>query len=124
MPNNQNMDKNIFQKWPDCLVLVRHGTSRYNEERELINRGILKTYTSKVKDVRDADIPLSEKGKGQAEKTAKFLKTRYGNFDLIFASPFKRAYETAKIISKEFPKARFIIEERVREKEFGIADGL
>ncbi|MBI2451054.1 MAG: histidine phosphatase family protein [Parcubacteria group bacterium] len=114
----------LIQKWPNRLVLVRHGLSVYNEERELINRGILTTYTKNVKEVRNADIVLSEKGREQAKKTGVFLKKEYGNFDLIFISPFKRAYETGEIIAKNFPKARLIIEERIREKEFGIADGM
>lgn len=114
----------VIQKWPDNLVLVRHGQSVYNEERELVNRGVLKTYSSNVKEVRNADIPLSAKGKKQAEKTGSFLKREYGNFDVIFVSPFKRAHDTARIIAKHFPKTKFVVEERVREKEFGIADGL
>ena len=121
------MEKNlhtIIQKWPNCLVLVRHGRSIYNEERELINRGILKTYTRNVKDVRNAVIPLSKKGEEQAKKTAEFLKKNYKYFDLIFTSPFKRAFKTAQIIAKKFPKSRFVIEERIREKEFGVTDGL
>lgn len=119
------MSNNILQqKWPNRLVIVRHGLSIYNEERELINRGVLKTYTGNVKDVRNTDIHLSAIGKKQAVKTGIGLKKDYKNFDLIFVSPFIRAYETAKTIAHHFPKARFIIEERVREKEFGIADGL
>lgn len=111
------------QKWPNRLVLVRHGQSIYNEERELVNRGVLKTYATNVKDVRNADLSLSNKGKKQAEKTARFLKKNYAHFDLIFASPFKRAYDTARIIARRFPDAKFIIQERIREKEFGIIDG-
>lgn len=120
----KQISQNIEQKWPNWLVLVRHGRSIYNEERELVNRGVLKTYTTKVKNVRNADIALSDKGKKQAEKTAKYLKKTYSHFDLIFASPFKRAYNTGRIIARQFPKSRFIIEERIREKEFGITDGL
>ena len=118
------MQEQILQKWPTRLVLVRHGRSRYNEERELINRGILKTYTKKVKEVRNADISLSPEGRGQAKRAGIFLKKKFGHFDIIFSSPFQRAEETARIITKQFPRARFIIEERIREKEFGITDGL
>ncbi|MDD3101716.1 MAG: phosphoglycerate mutase family protein [Patescibacteria group bacterium] len=118
-------EENILkQKWPNRLVIVRHGLSVYNEERELINRGVLKTYTNKVKSVRNADVHLSKIGKKQAFKTGLGLKKDYKSFDLIFASPFKRAQDTAKIIARNFSKTRFVIEERVREKEFGIADGL
>jgi len=119
------MDKHpTQQKWPDRLVIVRHGQSIYNEERELVNRGVLKTYTQKVKKVRNADLPLSKLGKSQATKTGKYLKKKYKGFDLIYVSPFKRASETAKIIAKNFPGTKLIIEERIREKEFGIYDGL
>lgn len=117
-------DKTNLQKWPNLLILVRHGQSIYNEERELINRGIIKTYTAKVKKVRNADLSLSKLGKFQARKTGAYLKKEYGDFDVVFTSPFKRAYETAKIIAKNFPKAKFIVEERIREKEFGMGDGL
>ncbi|MEK7151788.1 MAG: histidine phosphatase family protein [Patescibacteria group bacterium] len=114
----------ISQKWPNNLVLVRHGLSIYNEERELINRGVLQQYSSKIKSLRNADIPLSAKGKIQAQKTGVFLAKKFGHFDTIFASPFKRAVVTAKIISKSLPKTDLVIEERIREKEFGISDGL
>lgn len=114
----------LTQKWPNNLILVRHGQSRYNEERELVNRGILKTYSAELKAMRDADFPLSAKGINQSEKTACFLKKQYRNFDVIFTSPFERTVKTAKIITVQFPTARLIIEERIREKEFGIADGL
>lgn len=112
------------QVWPERLVIVRHGQSVYNEERELINRGVLATYTKRVKEVRNADLPLSEKGRMQAVKTGEGLARDFGSFDYIFASPFRRAYQTAEFAAKHFPAARFVVEERVREKEFGIADGL
>lgn len=112
------------QKWPHRLILVRHGLSLYNEERELVNRGVLKTYTPRVKGVRNADIPLSTRGRKQAQITGKFLKKTYKNFDVIFSSPFLRARETAIVIAREFPSAQFLVDERVREKEFGVADGL
>jgi len=124
MRTNQKLSEDIFQKWPNNLVLVRHGLSIYNEERELINRGVLTTYSSKIKGLRNADIPLSVKGKYQARKTGVFLAKEFGRFDAVFASPFKRALDTAKLIAGSLPKTRIIIEERVREKEFGIADGL
>ena len=117
------MPVNKEQKWPNNLVLVRHGLSIYNEERELINRGVLKTYSSKIKSLRNADIPLSAKGKIQAKKTGIFLAKKYDHFDAVFASPFRRALNTAKLIAKNLPKTNLIIEERIREKEFGISDG-
>lgn len=118
------MEQKIIQKWPNRLVLVRHGPSLYNEERELINRGVLKTYSKRMKGLRNADIPLSKKGREQAQKTGRYLKKIHKHFDVIFASPFVRAYETARIIMKNFHRAPVLIDERIREKEFGIADSL
>ncbi|MBI2121587.1 MAG: histidine phosphatase family protein [Candidatus Sungbacteria bacterium] len=112
------------QKWPNVLVLLRHGQSLYNEERELVNRGILNIYSDALKNLRDADYPLSAKGLTQAKKAADFLKKQYGSFDVIFSSPFVRAEKTARIVAEKFIDANFVIEERIREKEFGIADGL
>ena len=74
--------------------------------------------------MRDADYPLSATGIEQTRKTARFLKDNGYNFDVIFTSPFERALNTVKIIAEQFPSAKLIIEERIREKEFGIADGL
>lgn len=42
MKNKTN--KSINSKWPERLVLVRHGESIYNEERELVNRGVLEYF--------------------------------------------------------------------------------
>lgn len=124
VPNTNKLPENVFQKWPNNLVLVRHGLSIHNEERELFNRGVLKTYSSKIKGLRNSDIPLSAKGKYQAIKTGIFLTKKYGHFDAVFASSFKRALDTAKLIIKNMPKTKLIVEERIREKEFGISDGL
>ncbi|OGY59638.1 MAG: hypothetical protein A3I31_00500 [Candidatus Colwellbacteria bacterium RIFCSPLOWO2_02_FULL_44_20b] len=116
--------RQIIQKWPNYLILVRHGQSVYNEERELVNRGVIETYTKNVKEVRSADLPLSELGKLQAEKTGLYLKEHFPRINLILSSPFERAYDTARIIAKHFPETRFVLEERVREKEYGITEAL
>lgn len=114
----------VKNRWPEYLMVLRHGQSKFNEERELINRGIIKEHTFDVKNMRTMDTPLSDLGKKQAEKTAKGLLDSGKEFDVIYASPFKRASQTARIIHKKFPKAAFITDERIREKEFGVIDGL
>lgn len=110
--------------FPKLLVIIRHGQSVYNEERELVDRNILKTYSGNVKDTRNPDLPLSNLGKQQAENAARFLQKEYKNFDYIFYSPFVRAKETAEIILRKFAGAEFRVEERIREKEFGVVSGL
>src|SRR3989338_11176842 len=88
------------QTWANALVLLRHGQSRYNEERELVNRGVLKTYSAALKAMRDADYPLSTQGADQAQKAARFLKKHYGCFDIIFTSPFARAFKKAPDVGR------------------------
>lgn len=121
--SNSNFS-NYNDRWPAHLMIMRHGQSKFNEERELINRGILKEHTVDVKNLRTMDTPLSTLGEEQAEKTALGLKEAGKHFDVIYASPFKRALQTAQIIRKHFPKAEFIVDERIREKEFGVIDGM
>ncbi len=60
------------------IVLIRHGESVSNTNH---------TFTGQV------DSPLSETGKKQAELTAKYMD-KY-KVDVIYSSPFQRAFETA-----------------------------
>ena len=62
------------------ILLVRHGQSEWNAEGRWQGQ---------------ADIPLSDLGRAQARAAAQNL----GSFDLIAASPLKRAAETADIIA-------------------------
>lgn len=109
-------------KWPQNIVLVRHGESEYNAERALVRNGKRKRYSEKAKNTRNADIELTKNGIEQARATGKFLKNQYKNFDVVFVSPFRRAQQTAECILEAWggKKPRIVIEDRVREKEFGV----
>lgn len=65
------------------LHLIRHGESVYNAEGRIQGH---------------ADIPLSELGCRQAEAAAEALAGQ--PLDAIYASPLRRAAQTAKIIAK------------------------
>lgn len=65
------------------IFLVRHGMTAYNEDDLLQGR---------------IDLPLSEKGKKEAEFLSEALKDV--RFDIIFHSPLKRAIQTAEIVNK------------------------
>jgi broad specificity phosphatase PhoE len=65
------------------IYFVRHGQSVGNLKNTL----------------QTPDVPLSEDGKKQAKAIATRLKNI--KIDVIYASPFTRAKQTAKIISKE-----------------------
>lgn len=88
------------------LYLIRHGVTDQNKERCLQGR---------------SDIELNEEGRELARKTAEGLKNI--EFDLIFTSPLKRAYETAEIIKGE-RDIPLILSEELLEISFGAYEGL
>lgn len=74
--------------------------------------------------VRDMDVPLTANGEQQAVRTGQRLGAEF-KFDRAFVSPFKRTMETARLVIEQFPYAVEMIEdERLREIDFGVLDGL
>ncbi len=111
------------QKWPSNVVLVRHGESLVNVEKERLREQPSEDLYIKTT-LRDMSIPLTKKGEAQAKAAGKILK-KYPKFDAVIVSPYKRAEQTARIILKELGyKPKIVSEERVREKDFGIMDKL
>ena len=55
------------------------------------------TTSARIDDLR----PLSDKGRQQAQRVARFCKSRKIQPDLILTSPFLRAEETARIVAEE-----------------------
>jgi len=65
-----------------------------------------------------------KRGHEQAGETGRYLSSRY-KFDVIFSSPYHRALQTADDITSALHNSpRLVMEERIREVEFGILDGL
>lgn len=109
------------QKWMDHLAIVRHAESERNVRRLAAHSTGELEYGSGV---RDMDVPLTTRGERQAEATGHFLARRF-KFDRVFVSPYLRAVQTAHLMLKPFThRPRLTHEERIREKEFGILDGL
>ena len=110
------------QKWPDLLTIVRHGQSERNVAKEKAKAtGNAVVWGSSL---RDVDTPLTPLGVQQAISTGKFLRDK-ASFDVIFASPYCRTMQTAEHIAGQLATVpQIIMEERVREIEFGILDGL
>jgi broad specificity phosphatase PhoE len=116
------MDTDAFeQKWPDRLVIVRHGESERNVAKELAKEKAHSTFGSGL---RDADEHLTARGCQQAHETGLYLASAT-TFDVAFSSPYVRTVETTDEILKAYrvspPR---IADERLREIEFGILDGL
>ncbi len=109
------------QKWMDHLVIVRHGESHRNVGKNLATAAGELEYGGAV---RDMDVSLTPLGKKQCEATGKYLGEKF-HFDRIFVSPYLRTVQTAEILTKHFRNSsRLTIDDRIREKEFGILDGL
>jgi broad specificity phosphatase PhoE len=106
---------------------VRHGESAGNVARE----AALEAGEAMIDiDVRDVDVPLSELGGRQAIALGRWLGAlppeRRPN--VVLTSPYIRARDTAALIVKTAgmheDSYSLIVDERLREKEFGILDRL
>jgi probable phosphoglycerate mutase len=115
------------QNWPERLWLVRHGQSQGNVARDAADEAGLHEIGIEL---RDVDVPLSELGHRQAEAAGRWFAAlpRDERPEFILSSPYVRARQTAEIICEEGAlsgtAARTIIDERLREREFGIFDRL
>lgn len=115
------------QRWPSRLWLVRHGQSAGNVARaSALAAGELRIGL----DVRDVDVPLSELGERQARALGRWFADQPPGErpEIVLSSPYVRALETARAFCAEggaMPGGRGpIVDERLREREFGILDRL
>ncbi|GAB2507730.1 histidine phosphatase family protein [Lysobacter humi (ex Lee et al. 2017)] len=113
------------QRWPSTLWITRHGQSAGNVARDAAQaaRALSIDY-----DVRDADVPLSDLGAHQAEALgAWFARLPEAERPNVFlCSPYVRARQTLEHVVAAMgvaPQA-IVQDERLREREFGIFDGL
>ena len=87
------------------ISTLRHAKTAYNED---------KRYAGSI------DIPLSDKGRREAEEAAAKMKAL--RFDAVVTSRLRRAYETAKIIADGTTP---VVRTRLcNERNFGILEGL
>jgi 2,3-bisphosphoglycerate-dependent phosphoglycerate mutase len=115
------------QNWPERLWLVRHGQSQGNVARDAADEAGAHEIGI---DLRDVDVPLSDLGRQQAAAAGRwFAALPPGERpELILSSPYVRARQTAAIVCDQGAlaggAAHTIIDERLREREFGIFDRL
>ena len=88
------------------IFLVRHGQDVDNATGILNGR---------------RDTELTELGRKQAKKVADKLSDN--DVQIIYTSPLRRAYETARIIATELGIKEVIADEHLTEREFGILTG-
>lgn len=115
------------QRWPSRLWIVRHGQSAGNVARaaayaagqELIDIA-----------VRDVDVPLSALGEAQAAALGHWFaeQPEAERPEVILSSPYLRARQTAQALCSAMQglcgRRGPILDERLREREFGILDRL
>ena len=115
------------QNWPERLYLVRHGQSQGNVARDAAHEAGLHEIDI---DVRDVDVPLSEFGVRQAQAAGRWFAALPADErpEFILCSPYLRAKRTAEIICEmgalSGGRSQSIIDERLREREFGVFDRL
>src|SRR5512132_664724 len=114
------------QNWPAKLWLVRHGQSQGNVARDAADEAGLHEIDIRV---RDVDVPLSELGHQQASSTGHWFAALpvEERPEVILSSPYLRARQTAEAICGAgglSGPSRLVIDERLREREFGIFDRL
>ena len=115
------------QRWPQVLWVVRHGESAGNVARDAADAAGLPVIAL---DVRDVDVPLSALGERQAAALGRWFAAlpddeRPG---VLLTSPYVRARRTAEIVRDQGGLASdasgLVVDERLREKEFGVLDRL
>lgn len=91
------------------IVLVRHGESIMNKIETRLNMfcGAL-------------NVPLTEKGKNQAESISN--NEYILSLDKVYSSNLIRAYETAEIMIQN-TSLKIIVDKRLRERSLGIFEG-
>ncbi len=68
----------------------------------------------------DFDRKLTESGKTDAQNLSEYLASIVSSIDLIVASPAKRTFKTAKILSKKlnYPTDSILLEESIYESTY------
>ena len=113
--------------WPETLWITRHGQSAGNVARDAAEASGLELIDIEF---RDIDTPLSELGVEQSLALGRW----FGRLpaperpQVVLCSPYVRARETARLVIESAGwrdgEVRLRVDERLREKEFGVLDRL
>lgn len=86
------------------IFATRHGEGEHNTQK-IVSCSL------------EGGAKLTEKGRAQAEELGKQIAEE--KIDTIFVSPLLRTRETAEIIKKYAPNAKFLLEDELREIDLG-----
>ena len=112
------------QEWPDAVWLVRHGESSGNVARD---RAEAEGTPMIDIEIRDMDVPLSDRGERQAKALGAWIGEQPAKQrpTAILSSPYTRACQTAEVVASSAGiECDIAVDERLREREFGILDRL
>ena len=90
------------------ICLLRHGTTAWNAEHRIQG---------------NVDTELDPVGLEMARITGERLRELGIRFDLVFSSPLSRAYRTAQLVSGVEGEGKIILDDRLRELNFGRQEG-
>ena len=114
------------QQWPTRLLIARHGQSAGNVARDKAEAEGLHLIDMAT---RDVDVPLSELGQQPARALGRWMGRlpEEERPTAVLASPYLRARETARLAMEAAGLSEdtvpFTVDERLREREFGVLDG-
>jgi 2,3-bisphosphoglycerate-dependent phosphoglycerate mutase len=117
----------VRQRWPEKLWIVRHGQSAGNVAREA---ALAAGHDAIDIAVRDVDVPLSALGLRQARALGDWFAAlpESARPEVVLSSPYLRARQTVTAICEAggviAPVRQPIVDERLREREFGMFDRL
>ena len=106
----------------DRIVLVRHGESIANvaaAEAESRGEHVINAQ------FRDADVPLSPTGEGQAAALGRWISENRAVVDgaTLFSSPYLRANQTIlRALAEAGLSTPVIVDERLRDRDLGVLD--
>lgn len=131
-------------KWPQQLLLIRHAESSYNALKRQMNTDAQYQRFKEAYAVdplsrqsrelavaladrypaehADMSTPLASGGLTQAQKLGKYLRHEAPLPDVVYVSPYTRAWATLSGILDGWPElapVRVVEEARIREQEFG-----
>ena len=115
------------QRWPDVLWVVRHGESAGNVAAAAAREAGLPMIQIAT---RDVDVPLSPRGEEQAAALGRWFASLAPDErpTVVLTSPYLRAMRTAELVRQaggtDDPDEELVVDERLREREFGILDRL
>ncbi len=115
------------QKWPSVLWIVRHGESAGNVARDAAEAAGIAVIDIAT---RDVDVPLSALGERQAAALGRWFAKMPDEAkpNIVLTSPYIRARTTAELTLVAAGIApddvSLVVDERLREKEFGVLDRL